>query len=106
MAKYLMKATYTAEGAKGLLEEGGTGRQKAVELALNSVGGKVEAFYFALGQTDLYCIADLPDNATAAAASLAGSASGRSKVECTVLITPEEVDEAAKRTFDYRPPGE
>ena len=94
MAKYLIKASHTAEGAKGLLEEGGTARRTAVEQALNSMGGKLDAFYYAFGETDLFCIVDLPDNAAATAASLVVNASGKASVQYTVLITPEEVDEA------------
>ena len=106
MAKYLIKASYTAEGAKGLLEEGGTGRRTAVEQALSSMGGKLDAFYYAFGETDLYCIVDLPDNVSATAASLVVNASGKANAQYVVLITPEEVDEAAKKTMDYRAPGQ
>ena len=106
MPKYLIKGSYTAEGAKALLEEGGTGRRKAVEEATESMGGQLEAFYYAFGDTDLYCILDLPDNATATAASLAVNASGKVNAQYTVLITPEELDEAAKKRLNYRAPGQ
>jgi uncharacterized protein with GYD domain len=105
VAKYLSHASYTQEGLKGLLKEGGTGRRKAIEKMLASVGGKVESFYYAFGETDLFMIADIPDNVTAAALSMIVNASGAATTKITVLLTPEEVDAAAKKTADYRPPG-
>jgi uncharacterized protein with GYD domain len=106
MAKYLVKASYSAEGIKGVLKEGGSGRAGAVDQLIQSVGGKVEAFYFAFGDNDVYVIADLPDNASAAAvAATASSAGGLSSYETTVLLTPAEIDEAVKKAVSYRPPG-
>jgi uncharacterized protein with GYD domain len=105
MAKYLVQANYVGEGLKGLLKEGGSSRRKAVEKLFESVGGKVEAFYYAFGDTDLFVIADLPDHASAAALSLTVSAAGTSTVKMTVLLTPEEIDAASKKTPGFRPPG-
>ena len=105
MAKYLHQAIYTDEGLKGLLKEGGSGRREAVEKLLASVGGKVESFYYAFGDTDVFVIYDVPDNITAAALSLLVTASGATKNKITVLLTPEEIDAAVKKTADYRPPG-
>ena len=105
MPMYLYKANYTTEGAKGLAKDGGTGRRAAVKKAVESMGGKLEAFYFAFGETDVYAIAEMPDNVSAAAfAGLVGLGGGAS-AKTTVLITPEEVDEIVKKTADYRPPG-
>jgi uncharacterized protein with GYD domain len=70
-----------------------------------ALGGKVEAFYYALGDDDVYVIADLPDNTTAAAISLAVNAIGAVQLKTVPLLTPEEVDEAAKKSVAYRPPG-
>ena len=107
MAKYLIQGNYVGEGVKGLLSEGGSSRREAVSKFLESVGGgKLEAFYYAFGKTDVYVIADLPDHASATAASLAANATGTVKVKITVLMTPEEVDAAAKKAPDYRPPGQ
>ncbi len=106
MPKYLIKAAYSAEGAKGVLKEGGSKRREAIEQATRGMGGTVEAFYFAFGETDAYVIIDIPDPLNAIAASLVVNASGIVKTTYTVLITPEEVDEAAKRSMDYRPPGQ
>jgi len=105
MPKYLVQANYVGEGVKGLLKEGGSGRRAAVEKLFGSVGGKIESFYYAFGDTDLFVIADLPDNATAAALSLVVSAAGAATTRVTVLLTPEEIDAATKKTPSYRPPG-
>jgi uncharacterized protein with GYD domain len=105
MAKYLIEANYTAEGAKGFAHEGGTARRSAIEKMLASVGGRLDAFYFAFGDTDLYVIADMPDHSAAAAVALTVAQSGKASTRTTVLLTPEEMDAASKRTVAYRPPG-
>jgi uncharacterized protein with GYD domain len=106
MPKYLIQATYSAEGAKGLLKEGATSRRAAIEKLAASVGGSVEAFYWAFGETDVYLILDLPDNASAAAIALTVAASGAVALKTTVLMTLEEVDVATKKSPSYRPPGQ
>jgi len=103
--KYLAHCNYVGEGVKGLLKEGGTSRRAVVEKLVGSMGGTVETFYYAFGETDLYVIADLPDNESMTAVALMVAASGAIKIKTTVLITPEEVDEAAKKTPIYSPPG-
>jgi len=106
MAKYLYKASYTAEGTKGLIKGGGgTARQAAVQQMIQGLSGKLEAFYYAFGDADLYAIADYPDSVTAAAASLAINAAGAATVQTVVLLTPEEIDQATKKTVGYRAPG-
>ena len=105
MSKYLVKASYTQEGLKGLLKDGGTKRRAAIEQAVQGMGGKLQAFYFAFGETDVYAIADMPDNITAAAISIAVTASGTVRATAIVLITPEEMDQVVKKTINYRPPG-
>ena len=105
MAKYLIQAKYSGDSAKGLLKEGGSSRRAAVEGLIGSAGGKVEAFYFAFGDTDAVVIADLPDNVTAAALSLAVNASGAVATAITVLLSAEDLDAAAKKKINYRAPG-
>jgi uncharacterized protein with GYD domain len=102
----MIQATYTAEGTKGLLAEGGTKRREAAAKAIKAAGGKVEAFYFAFGKSDAIVIVDLPDNASAAAASLSINTSGVVTTSTTVLLTPAEIDEAAKKSVPYRGPGQ
>ena len=106
MPKYLIQANYVGEGVKGLLKDGGTGRRAAVEKLFGSVGGKVEAYYYAFGDTDLFVIADVPDNVSTAALSLTVNAAGAATARVTVLLTAEEIDAAAKKTPSYRPPGQ
>ncbi|MDP6453782.1 MAG: GYD domain-containing protein [SAR202 cluster bacterium] len=105
MAKYLVTASYTTEGAKGLLADGGTKRREVVENLVNGMGGSMELFYYAFGGNDAYIVADIPDHATMTAISLAVAATGSVSVNTTVLITPEEVDEAAQKTVNYTRPG-
>jgi len=105
VAKYLIKASYTAEGAKGVLKDGGSKRRAAAEQAIKSAGGKMEAFYFAFGGADAFVIVEAPNHATIAAASLTINASGAVHSETIVLLAPEEIDEAAKKTVNYRAPG-
>lgn len=106
MAKYLFEAHYTAEGARGLSREGGSARRAAVSKFVESTGGKLEAFYFAFGDVDVYAIVDAPDNVSASAAALAINQTGAVSVRTIVLISPEEVDKAAKKSVTYRPPGQ
>ncbi len=105
MAKFLVKASYTLEGARGVQRAGGSSRRDAVAKMAEGLGGNLESFYFAFGETDAYVVLDLPDNQTAAAASMAVATAGGASSEVVVLLTPEEVDAAAKLSVDYRPPG-
>jgi uncharacterized protein with GYD domain len=105
MPKYLITANYTAEGVKGVLKDGGTKRRQAAEAAIKSVGGRMEAFYFAFGDHDAFVILDAPDNSSVASASLAINASGAVKTKTTALLTPEEIDQATKRKAAYKAPG-
>lgn len=105
MPKYLFRASYSAAGAAGLLKEGGTARAKVVQALVESGGGKVEAIYWAMGADDFLLIADLPNTAAAAAASLTVGASGAASVTTSELLTAADVDELVKRRIDYRPPG-
>ena len=105
MPKYLFEISYTLEGAKGLLKDGGSKRLAAGNAAIESLGGKVEAFYFAFGENDVVTIVDMPDAASAAAASIALAASGGVTGRTTVLLSPEEIDAAVKKTVPYTPPG-
>jgi uncharacterized protein with GYD domain len=103
--RYLIKASYTTEGMRGVMKEGGTGRRAAVQQAAKELGGSVESFYFAFGDTDAYVVCELPDNKTAAAFAMTVGASGLVGVETSVLLTPEEVDDAAQISVNYRAPG-
>jgi uncharacterized protein with GYD domain len=104
MPKYLFIGSYTTEGARGVLKEGGTGRRGAVVDLMASLGGTVEGYYFAFGSDDVYIIVDLPGPEAAAAASLAVSASGGASLRTVVLLTPEELNAATKLSASFRPP--
>lgn len=105
MPKYLAQATYTNEGMQGLLKYGGTKRREAVEELAESLGGKVEAFYYALGDHDVFVIFDLPDTVSVITASMVVNASGAARVKMTVLLSPDEIDQATQKTVTYFPPG-
>ena len=105
MPKYLVTAGYTPQGAQGLIKEGATSRSDALGAAVASVGGAVDAFYYAFGKSDLYMIIDVPDQVSAAALGLAIGSAGALTWDTTVLLTPEEIDEAVGKAVNYRPPG-
>ena len=106
MARYLFLGSYSTEGARGLLREGGSRRREAVEALLRGLGGRLEAFYYGFGDTDLYMIVDVPDNVAAASASLIVAASGAGRWRTVVLLTPEEMDRATASGATYQAPGE
>jgi uncharacterized protein with GYD domain len=105
MAKYLFEASYTQQGVKGVQSGGGSSRRDAIAQMVEGLGGKLESLYFAFGQRDVYVIVDLPDNESATAVALTVNSAGGAAVRTVVLLTPEEVDAAAQRSVDYRPPG-
>jgi uncharacterized protein with GYD domain len=105
MAKFLFEVSYTLDGVKGVQSEGGTSRRDAVAHVAESVGGQLESFYFAFGDRDAYVVVDLPDHESAAAVALTVNAGGGATVRTVVLLTPDEVDAATKRSVEYRPPG-
>jgi uncharacterized protein with GYD domain len=105
MPRFLIEASYTLEGVKGVQSAGGSSRRAAVARVAESVGGRLESFDFAFGEPDAYVIVDLPNNESAAAVALAVNAAGGAKARTIVLLTPEQVDDAAKRSVDYQPPG-
>lgn len=105
MPKYLVVATYSAEGMKGVLREGGSERRKMIADMAKNLDGELESFYYAFGDNDVYSIVDLPDNVTAAAMAAHISAGGKARCSITVLVTPEEMDKAARTKMYYRPPG-
>ena len=106
MAKYMIKASYNAQGIQGVMKAGGTARVAAVKQAIKKAGGKMESFYFAFGETDAYVIVDMPDNASVAAIAAAVAGSGMlSKCETVVLLTAADIDDAASKSVEYRAPG-
>ncbi len=105
MAKYLITGSYSVDGTKGLLAEGGSGRKAAVEKTLQGLGGKLESIYFCYGDTDVLVIVDVPDATSMLALSLAVNASGAINLKTTPLLTVAEVDAACKKSVAYRPAG-
>jgi uncharacterized protein with GYD domain len=106
MPKYLIQASYTADGIKGLRKDKASGRKAAVSKAAEALGGKLESFYFALGEDDVFVVFDMPDTASVAALSLAASSSGAVRTRTTALMTVEEADKALATNVSYRAPGQ
>ena len=106
MPKFLITASYTVEGVKGVQSKGGSSRRDAVKEAVEGVGGSLESFHFSFGDEDAYVIVDLPNNEAAAAVALSVNAAGGAASKTTVLLTPEEVDAAAEQSVSYRAPGQ
>src|SRR5262245_8693340 len=105
MPKYMFKGSYTAEGIRGVLAEGGTARREAGRAAWASLGGKLEAFYFTFGADDVIAIGELPDDQSAAAFAMDIASSGEVTVETTVLLTPAQIDQACEHHAKFRAPG-
>jgi uncharacterized protein with GYD domain len=105
MKKYLIKACYNANGVKGLMEDGGTQRKAVVKKMMEGMGGKLESFYYAFGEHDAYIIVELPDDVSAAAAGLRVNSTGVVSMTTTVLLSPEDIDAASKKSVSYRAPG-
>jgi uncharacterized protein with GYD domain len=105
MPKYMLSGSYTAEGLRGLQRDKASGRRQAVTAAIEGLGGRLEASYYALGEDDVFLIVDMPDSASVAAFGIAASASGLVRTRTTALMTVEEVDHALAKSVNYRPPG-
>jgi uncharacterized protein with GYD domain len=105
MPKYLVQASYSVEGVRGILKEGGSSRRAVLEKLAEQQGGRLEAFYFAFGEDDVYAIVELPDQVTVAALSLTVASTGAVRLKTVVLLDPEEIDQAAQKSVSYRPPG-
>jgi len=105
MPKYLVEASYNIDGIKGLKSQGGSARVAATKSLIEALGGTLESFYFAFGENDAFIVADMPDNATVAAVQMAVNGSGAIRSRTVVLLTPQEIDEAAKRDVPFHPPG-
>ncbi len=105
MSKYLIESSYTAEGVRGLQKHKASGRRQAVTKVVESLEGRVEAVYFALGEYDIVVIADLPDIISATALSVGIAASGLVRAKLTALLTVEEMDRSLAKAINYRAPG-
>ena len=106
MPKYLIRASYTSQGVKGVIAEGGSSRKEAIANVAKQLDGELECLYFAFGDDDVVVIFDFPDNVSAAAVSMTVGASGLVNAKTTVLLTPDEMDEASRKSVSYRGPGQ
>jgi uncharacterized protein with GYD domain len=105
MPRYLIEGSYTGDGTKGLVLEGGSRRRETVTKMIEEMGGSVEAFYYTFGERDVIVICSAPDDTTVLALSMAVNQTGKVRITTHPLLTVEDVDAAAKKTVAYRPPG-
>jgi uncharacterized protein with GYD domain len=105
MPECLIEASYSTEGVRGVADKRGTVRREAVDQLIAASGGKLESFYFAFGDADVYAIVEYPNNEVAATLALSINRTGAVQARTVVLLTPEEVDAAAEMAPEYRPPG-
>lgn len=106
MPKYLIHATYSAEGFTGVIKDKASGRKAAIEKALASVGAKLDAIYFTFGNHDVVLVVDAPDNVTVMSVGLSACSTGLARTSTTPLLTVEEADQAIKKSVQYRGPGQ
>lgn len=105
MAKYLVKANYAAEGVRGLIKEGGSSRATAVRRMVEGVGGTMDLFYYAYGDADAYVVVDVPSQDAALSLSLAVNACGAVTLSMVPLISPAQLDAAARNVRASVGPG-
>lgn len=107
MPKYLVQVSYTAEAIDGMVKNT-EDRTPAVRAAIESLGGKMECLYWALAEYDAIAIADVPNNVSAVALSLAISRTGRYRsYRTTPLLTADEMVQAMRAAgkVSFRPAG-
>ena len=105
MPKFLITARYTAEGMKGLQKDKASGREKAVAAACEAAGGRLEAFYYALGGDDAVVVVEMPGAPQLASLLVAVGASGMASTRTVPLLTIAEMDAALASEARYRAPG-
>lgn len=107
MARYLIQAAYTPESWTALVDQP-EDRQTPVRRMVEKAGGHLECFYLSFGDFDIVSIAEFPDNAAAAAVSIAASAGrGIKTIRTTPLLGVEEAMGALTKaqSLGYEPPG-
>jgi uncharacterized protein with GYD domain len=105
MPKFMITGRYTAAGLQGLQKDKASGREAAVAAACESVGGKLDAVYYALGEDDVFVIVDLPNHVHATSLAITVGASGMFNPRAIPLLTVAEADQALGGSVKYRPPG-
>jgi len=105
MPKFMVEASYTPEGLRGVIKDKASGRRQSIVKAMESVGGKLDALYYCLGESDVIVIVDAPDLAAVTTVCFAVSATGLVRTRTRPLLTVEETDRALAKAPVYRPPG-
>jgi uncharacterized protein with GYD domain len=102
MHKYLSRAVLTPEGIKNLQKQPPTALKAGIAKFTESVGGRLESWYFDFATATGWAIIDYPDDAAAAAAQMTVNAAGFARVTLTPIMTAEEADKAVSKIT--RPP--
>ncbi len=105
MGRYIFKVSYSKEGIQGVMKEGAENRATFISKMAANLGGSVESFDFAFGDTDVYAVCEIPDDETAAAIAMAVGGSGVGSIQTVKLLTPAQIDRARGITTGYKPPG-
>ena len=107
MPLYLSRFRYTPETWARLISKP-EDRRKAAQTYIESVGGKLQGFWYAFGTHDGYTLWEAPDNVSMAAVALAiGGGGALSSIETTVLMSVDDTMDALRKAGEvqYRPPA-
>ena len=107
MPNYLVQAAYTPE-AWAALQKKPEDRIEAIRPMVSRLGGRILSGFISFGEFDIVVIVEMPDNASAAAFSMAASAGGALKaLKTTPLLTTREAMDAMEKAAGsgYEPPA-
>jgi uncharacterized protein with GYD domain len=102
--RYLVRAVLTAEGLKNLQKQPPTALKAGVAKFVESVGGKLEFWFFDYGESTAYSVIDYPDEIAAATAQLSTNTAGFARVTIRPLLSAEEMDKAVAKVPPVRVP--
>ena len=102
--RYLVRAVLTAEGLKNPQKQPPTALKAGVAKFVESVGGKLEFWFFDYGAATAYSVIDYPDEIAAATAQLSTNAAGFARVTIRPLLSAEEMDKAVAKMPPVRVP--
>jgi uncharacterized protein with GYD domain len=102
--RYLVRANLTGEGIKNLQKQPPTALKAGVAKFVESVGGKLEFWYFDYGEATAYSVIYYPDEIAAATAQLSTNAAGFARVRIRPLLSAEEMDKAVAKVPPVRVP--
>jgi uncharacterized protein with GYD domain len=102
--RYLFRAAFTVDGMQNLQKQSATAFKAGVAKVFDSVGGKLESWYFDYGDSTAYGFVDYPDEIAAATAQASVNAGGFARVTYRPVLSAEDADKALARSVATRPP--